>query len=241
MEPPHLTENNALFLDFDGCLVELAGTADAVLVPDELHLRLNRLHSWLGGAVALISGRAVSDLRRHLPDFPGAMSGDHGTEIALPGAAVETVDLDGLDIAALHARAGELAAHSDALKVERKAYGIVVNYRGNPALAGWVSQAMEKLAADFPMLTILQAKAEVELRPRNAGKDQALARLVEQRIFAGRIPVYAGDDVADEAAMAEAQKRGGYGVKVGEGKTVGRHRLSGPQAVAQWLDSSLPG
>lgn len=239
MKPPKLTKNNALFLDFDGCLVEFGGTSDSVLVPPELHIRLNRLHEWLGGAVALNSGRSVSNLRQLLPDFPGAISGDHGTEIALPGAPIETVDLEGLDVAALHARSGELTSHSSALTVECKAYGIVVSYRADPSLADWVFQAVQKLAADFPMLCVLQAKGEYELRPRNAGKGQAVARLVETPIFAGRIPVHAGDDVADEAAMAEAQKLGGYGVKVGEGDTVGLHRLPNPTAVAEWLDSSL--
>jgi trehalose 6-phosphate phosphatase len=52
----------ALFLDVDGTLLEIAATPQAVSVPDDLRERLHALFVASGGAVALVSGRAISDL-----------------------------------------------------------------------------------------------------------------------------------------------------------------------------------
>ena len=57
--------------------------------------------------------------------------------------------------------------------------------------------------------------------------------------FAGRVPVFAGDDTTDEPAMAEAQARGGFAIKIGDGPTTAHHRLSDPAALAAGLDASL--
>ena len=88
-------------------------------------------------------------------------------------------------------------------------------------------------------MALQPAKMAVELRPEGSGKDGALARLMEMPPFEGRVPVYAGDDLTDEVAMAEAQARGGFGIKIGEGDTQARHRLPDPAALADWLDSAL--
>ncbi|RJK98983.1 trehalose-phosphatase [Paracoccus siganidrum] len=239
MLPDRIPADAALFLDFDGCLVEIAPTPDAVRVPPELPPVLSRLHDRLGGAVALISGRAAGDLRRFLPGFPGAVAGSHGAELSLPGQPVRPVmAADGFDVARLQDRVRQLAAPHPALLVEPKPHGVVLHYRAAPDLGGWVTQAMIRLAGDYPMLALQPAKMAVELRPAGAGKDRALAGLMAQPPFAGRLPVYAGDDLTDEAAIAEAQALGGFGVKVGPGDSAARHRLPDPAAVLRWLEDA---
>lgn len=239
MTLPDLPDNAALFLDFDGCLVEIADRPDGITVPPELPGRLRRLHDWLGGAVALVSGRDVGDLRRYLPDFPGAIAGSHGAEMALPGGGIETVDGETLDVDVLHRQARELAGRDARLLVEPKPHGVSLHYRAAPDLAEWVKTTMAELALGYPMLGLQPAKMAVELRPKDAGKNRALARLMELPAFVGRVPIYAGDDVTDEIAIAEAQSRGGFGIKIGEGDTGARYRLEDPSALAGWLDSAL--
>ncbi len=238
--PPDLPADAALFLDFDGCLVEIAPRPDAIVVPDTLPALLAGLHRRQGGAVALVSGRDVADLRRYLPDFPGAIAGSHGAEIAWQGAPPDPVETGGLDATALHARVRDLAAHDDRLLVEPKPHGVVLHYRAAPDLADWVDRTMRELASHYPALALQPAKMAMELRPKSAGKDRALSRLMQAPGFAGRIPVYAGDDLTDEAAMAEAQSRGGFAIKIGAGQTVARHRLPDPAALARWLADALP-
>ena len=98
---------------------------------------------------------------------------------------------------------------------------------------------MQHLADIHPGMALQPAKMAVELRPAGAGKDRALDLLMAGAPFAGRTPVYAGDDLTDEAAMAHAQARGGFGIKIGAGETVAHYRLADPAALARWLDDAL--
>ncbi|WP_410218405.1 trehalose-phosphatase [Paracoccus sp. (in: a-proteobacteria)] len=237
--PPPLPRDAALFLDFDGCLVEIASRPDAVVVTPVLRDLLAGLDRHLEGAVALISGRDVADLRGHLVDFPGVIAGSHGSEMSLAPGRIEALHDEPFDAAALHRQAHERAAPHPALLVEEKPHGVALHYRADPSLEGYVRDTMETLAAQNPHLMLQPAKMAIELRPAGVGKDSALARLMEQAPFAGRIPVFAGDDTTDEPAMAEAQRRGGFAIKIGEGDTAARHRLANPAALAAWLDESL--
>lgn len=240
--PNQICPATALFLDFDGCLVEIAERPDAVVVPQDLAGVLARLHENLGEAVALVSGRDVADLRRYLPDFPGIIAGSHGAEISVDGAEIQTISAaKGLDAAGLHARADALAAPHPAVLIERKPHGVAMHYRADPALRGFVEDAMAGLARDYPGLTLQPAKMALELRPAGASKDGAVARIMAMPAFADRIPVYAGDDATDEPALVYAQAHGGFGIKIGAGDTQARYRLGGPLMMGTWLTRILDG
>lgn len=239
MNPPDLPAEAALFLDFDGCLVEIADRPDTIRVPPALPDRLARLHARQNGALALVSGRDIADLRRYLPAFPGVIAGSHGAELSLDGASISAVHDTVLDLAALHAAAHQMAAPHPSVLVEPKPHGVVLHYRAEPALRDFVEAAMGRLAAIHPGMVVQPSKMAVELRPEGSGKGGALARLLALDGFAGRLPVYAGDDLTDEPAMAEAQARGGFGIKIGEGDSLARYRLADTWALAAWLDRAL--
>lgn len=239
MTPPPLPASAALFLDFDGCLVDIAHRPDAVQVTPALTRRLTLLLQRQGGAVALISGRDVADLRGHLPDYPGVVAGSHGAEFSPGPGRIEAARHPDLDIARLHRVARELAQPHPAVLVEEKPHGVALHYRADPALQRFVEDLSQRLAEANPGLALQPAKMAVELRPAGVGKGDALARLMGMAPFAGRMPVYAGDDTTDEPAMAEAQARGGFAIKIGPGPSVARHTLPDPDALARWLDASL--
>lgn len=236
---PILPPDAALFLDFDGCLVDIAPRPDAVVIPSGLPARLARLHARLDGAVALVSGRSVAELQAWLPGFPGALAGSHGAELARDGRVIEATHAAVLDTEALHRRAAAAVAGHPAILVERKPHGVALHYRADPALRPVVEEVMQHLADIHPGMALQPAKMAVELRPAGAGKDRALDRLMAGAPFAGRTPVYAGDDLTDEAAMAHAQARGGFGIKIGAGETAAHYRLADPAALARWLDDAL--
>ena len=85
----------------------------------------------------------------------------------------------------------------------------------------------------------VQAKLDTQQAVTDTKLDELTREVREHNSFARRMPVYAGDDLTDEAAIAEAQARGGIGIKIGEGETVARYRLPGPPALAHWLDRAL--
>lgn len=229
MIPPELPVDAALFLDFDGCLVEIAPRPDAITVPPDLPGLLHRLYHRQNGALALISGRDVADLRRYLPDFPGAVSGSHGAELSVAGQPVEAAHDLTLDVAALHRDAARLCAAEPAILIERKPLGVGLHYRADPSLADKVAAMAAELMARYPGLVLQPAKMAFELRPDGVGKDKALTRLLSMPNFRGRKPVYAGDDLTDEVAMLEAQRQGGFAIKIGEGESCASYRLPNPR------------
>ena len=57
--------------------------------------------------------------------------------------------------------------------------------------------------------------------------------------FAGRLPVAFGDDLNDMPMLAAARELGGLAVCMGERDLPADHRLSGPAALAAWLERRL--
>ena len=78
--PPRLAADAALFLDFDGTLVALAETPEAIHVPPALVPLLCDLHDLLGGALAVVSGRQIDSIDRFLA--PAAAAGRRRTRRA---------------------------------------------------------------------------------------------------------------------------------------------------------------
>lgn len=228
--PPALDCNrDALFLDFDGTLVEIAPRPDAIIVPPDLPARLSRLSAACGGALAVVSGRDLATLERFLPGFAGVMVGSHGAE-----ARGLDLGFTPADPAAVQAELRSFAAR-EGLLYEQKSHGGALHYRTRPEAEAAVTAFVSDLARRHPAFEVQPAKMAVELRPRGASKDRALAALAVLPAFAGRRPVYLGDDTTDEPALIWAAARGGYGIKVGEGPSAARHHLDGPAAVLNWL------
>lgn len=229
LPPPLDPARDALFLDFDGTLVEIAPRPGAVIVPPGLVPLLLRLSVAGGGAVAIVSGRSLPELARFLEGFDGAMVGSHGAERrGLPSAPLP----EGL--ADLQA-AARLLAEAEGLHLEIKTRGVALHYRQVPERSAQAEGVAQALAAAFPAFAVQPAKMAFELKPRGVSKDAALAALMDQAPFAGRRPVYLGDDATDEPAIRWCADRGGYGIKVGTGDSAARCRLDGPQAVLNWL------
>src|ERR1051325_8370763 len=127
LPPPALLDDAALFLDFDGTLIELAETPDSIRVPRALPTLLQRLPRRLGGRLAIVSGRWLADLERHLPASGIAFSGSHGLELRLAdGSALPLSAPIGLDDA--RARVEAFAGAGAGLIVEDKPAGIALHY-----------------------------------------------------------------------------------------------------------------
>jgi trehalose 6-phosphate phosphatase len=228
-------DGHALFVDIDGTLLEMAPTPDAVSVPPALLGVLEELVARLGGAVALLTGRRIASADRLLRPLRLIASGVHGTELRaerngricmlappLPPAIVTKVDA--------------LGGIADGILVERKGAGMAVHYRHAPHLQGRLAAEVSAIVASCPGLVVREGRMVLEIGPSGYSKGSALALLNARAPFAGRRPVMIGDDVGDESALAEAERRGGVALRVaGEHFSGAMADFEGVRAVHAWL------
>ena len=222
----------ALFLDVDGTLIDIAPAPDEVVVPGDLAPLLESIAAGLSGAVALVSGRRLADVERLFPLGLGG-AGVHGAEWRLPGGAVHREGRWSAGTAtAVAAEAGGLPG----VMVEDKGLAVALHFRRVPEQApAAIALAEAAMAAAAPPLRLLRGKAVVELIPADAGKGRAIARFMGHAPFAGRIPVFVGDDVTDEDGFEAVNRMGGVSIHVGAAATAARYRLASPEAVRHWL------
>lgn len=223
----------ALFLDFDGTLVDLAPTPDAIVVPETLAKRLHELAEQLDGRLALVSGRAIVDLEDHLGPVAIARAGSHGDDCRDAAGANIGVPPPGLPAALL----SEMSdfAHRRGFHLEDKPHGAALHYRANPALEEEGLAFAERAAAEH-QLEVKRGKCVIELVGRGANKGSAVRAFMQTDDFTGSRPVFVGDDVTDEDGFIAARDLGGFGVLVGEREGSAAHyRLADIAAVHHWL------
>jgi trehalose 6-phosphate phosphatase len=231
--PPRLTHDAALFLDFDGTLVAIAETPEAIEVPSALVPLLSDLRDLLGGALAVVSGRQIDVLDRFLAPLRLPAAGEHGVQRR--SAEGEMQESRPPDLTDVLDTANELARVYEGLLVERKHAAIALHYRLAPQLEAVCRDALLRTITDQPQLELMHGKFVFEVKPSGINKGIAIDAFMREAPFAGRTPVFAGDDTTDESGFAVVQPRGGVAIKVGSGPSQALHRLDSPLAVFEWL------
>lgn len=238
-KPPSIDpRRHALFLDFDGTLVELVDDPEAVALDEAAYRSLERLQHELGGALAIVSGRTVAALDGFLKPLAFAAAGVHGLERRpSPGggttmlASAETLD-------PVRSRLAPLLEANQRLRLEDKGTALVLHYRTAPDLRAAAEAAMADATADRRDLVVMKGDNIVEVHPAGMDKGQALVAMMQEPPFAGRIPIYAGDDTTDEFALKSVREMGGVSVKVGSKDSVAEFRLPDVAALHEWLETA---
>jgi trehalose 6-phosphate phosphatase len=240
--PPPDPRRDALFLDLDGTLADIAPTPDAAALHPAAAELLPNLVVAFAGRVAVVSGRSIAALERMLPPRALAaglaLSGSHGLEVRRAGAEPECAPpAPGLPAAAQALAA--LAAADPRLILERKPLSLALHYRAAPERETELRARACAIAADAG-LALQTGKRVVELRTPGADKGDAIRRLMQGAPFEGALPRFIGDDDTDEAGFAVAAHLGGHGIRVGPaGGTVAAYGLADVAAVASWLAGGL--
>jgi trehalose 6-phosphate phosphatase len=236
--PDPLTDTAyALFLDFDGTLVEIAPRPDGVVVPPALPSGLARLRTRLGGALALVTGRPIATIDGFLAPERFDVAGLHGVEQRRDGRVV------GGDPAAHPAlRAGVATlqretADLDGVLIEDKGCSVAVHWRlANDTDAARAQEVVATVAEPLgAAYRLQQGKAVAEILPASATKGHAIRAFLREAPYAGRRAIFIGDDLTDEKAFVPVNADGGITVRVGPGETVARHRVADPAAVRALL------
>ena len=231
-----------LFLDVDGTLLEIRDNPADVIADNELIVLLRACSEKLGGALSLISGRSIAEVDRIFAPAIFPVAGAHGAEHRFGIGTVSFADARAMpdDVLSTLER---FVVDNDGLLLERKRGGVSLHYRGAPGLA----RECQRLVAELmPVLgdafRVIAGKMVLEIAPAGQNKGVAIQRFLERKPFAGRLPVFVGDDVTDEDGFREVIKRGGTAIRVGDiESSVAQYRLPNVAAVRPWLNDAILG
>jgi len=243
MALPTPDDDWALFLDFDGTLVEIAATPDAVRVPAELSALLRTLSAALGGALAVVSGRRIADIDRFLDHGITAVAGLHGLERRDGAGHLHHVAIPEAELQAARERLTRFVGDRPGVLLEDKGASLGLHYRQAPVHGPACRDLIDELAAHSGgLLEAQRGKMIAELKTNGRHKGEAVREFLTEAPFRGRKPVFAGDDVTDEAAFAAVNALDGISIRVGPAgdDTAARFSVPDVAAFATWLQT-MPG
>ena len=227
----------ALFLDIDGTLLEHRPHPEDVHVDGKLRSLLATVTRRLGGAVAFVTGRNIAMVDRLFAPLHLPTAGLYGLEHRLtPDGPVKRAD-EPADLAAVADQLQHRFRSTEGIYFERKGAVLAVHTRAAPAAFPEVKAAAEEALSLLPEgYRIVAGHAGLEFVPVEALKSAAIERFMGTRPFAGRLPVFIGDDVSDEAGFEYVNARNGISIRVRpQAATEARFALPDVASVHKWL------
>jgi len=226
----------ALFLDFDGTLVEIAPSPEDVRLDRRVAPALETLRIQLGGALALVSGRPIAFLDEALAPHRFDIAGLHGAQIRADGEIRAQSDAPDDMREALRDLVRFANSHVGII-VEDKRISMALHWRLAPELQDEALDLMRRSAAKLgPGVRLQEGKAVAELVPAGASKGSAIAWLMATPAYAGRRPIFIGDDITDEDGFEAVNAMGGLSVRIGNDRqSHATLRIASPTALRHIL------
>jgi trehalose 6-phosphate phosphatase len=220
-----------LFLDVDGTLLDIAPTPDAVVVDAALPALLQQVRDALGGALALVSGRSLEQLDALFAPYSWPAAGLHGLERRDERGQVHRAGDDGPVLDEARLALADVVARAPGALLEDKGRSLAIHYRAAPALEHVLRRELRaiaaRLGADFH---VLEGRRVLELKPVAATKARAIEEFLAEAPFAGRLPIFIGDDVTDLDGFAAVEAAGGVSIAVGD-RVEAMMRVASPRDV----------
>jgi trehalose 6-phosphate phosphatase len=233
-----------LFLDYDGTLVETTDHPENAWPHHRLTLLLQNLCTSGVHAIAIISGRPVTDLEYRFP-FTGIwLVGSHGAEISdkerRRRALFEFGDRQWIEN--LTIRSAYFTSPYNGCFIERKPFGVAFHFRQASsevktlAKAHFLETYYEFAHSDG--VEIMAGDEVLELRPAGINKGLAVSALLDMPDAKGLHPVYFGNDTTDEDAFSVLSEVGDT-IRVGNNgsSTIAQHKISDPRQVCAFLEA----
>ncbi len=228
-------DNLAILLDVDGSILDVAPTPQAVRVPATLRRTLELLFRRTGGAVAFVSGRKLNELDSMFAPLQLPAIGGHGAELRVKAGAVGSPPVAPLDFI-LKRKLAAVTQLAPGIVVEDKGYSLALHYRLAPDKGGMVREYAEAVCSDHAngLTELLPGKLMLEVKQTGFNKATAVRELMTHCPFAGRRPIFIGDDVTDGVVFAIMPDFDGVAISVGEMPGVDYH-FDRPDNVRNWL------
>jgi trehalose 6-phosphate phosphatase len=224
-----------LFLDLDGTLIEFGRTPREVRPDPRLVPILRALQIALKGAIALISGRRVEELDQLLNPLRLPAAGIHGLERRDATGRLYRTDRSLTALRSIRPAILEFVSSHIGLLLEDKGDALAVHYRRAPHLKEFVHAEVARLAAPLrPTFTVLAGDMVCEILPAGVNKATPVEEFMREPPFAGRQPVYVGDDITDCDGFSSVRRFDGITVAVGD-RVTAQWQLADPSATRAWL------
>ena len=165
--------------------------------------------------------------------FP--LAGVHGAERRDIHAHTHIVSLPDALTQTLQAQLSSALAELPGTELEAKGMAFALHYRQAPQHADAVLALAAESVSRYPQLALQPGKCVIEIKPRGKDKGAAIYDFMQQPPFAGRLPVFVGDDLTDEKGFEVVNALKGISVKVGEGSSLAKYRVRHVRDVYQWL------
>jgi trehalose 6-phosphate phosphatase len=226
-------------LDVDGTLVEFTDTPSQTVGDPEIRQLLAGVAQQLSGALALVSGREIITVDQLFAPLKLPVAGLHGVErrdasgtLHAPGALDDRLNL-------VRSALNLLADSYPGTIIEDKGRNIAVHYRLAPQYGDLVCRSVAAITAPLAEDYQLQdGLMMVEIKPRGHNKGSAIHAFMLEMPFAGRRPVFVGDDLTDRDGFAAVESLNGVSIGVGD-RVQGRFQLPDVGSVRRWLHQIL--
>lgn len=237
--------NPVLLLDYDGTLAPFRVERDKAVPYPGVRERLQELQQAQRGRLALISGRAVSDLLPLLNlDPPPEIWGSHGLERRSSDGKLTTKNLTSHENNGLQQAQQWIAAQNLQGASERKAGSVTVHWRGeSPDRAREMAERAEAswstIAADSG-LVLKPFDGGLELRVATVNKGDAVRQILAE-MPEDNVAAFLGDDLTDEDGFSTIKKHNGAAilVRAETRPTVADLQIEPPEELLAFLERWL--
>ena len=224
----------AVFLDFDGTLVDIAPRPNQVHLKPKARAILQRLARHPRVTVVVVSGRRRAELLQYIGvqgiRYFGLYGWERSAKCALPPSVRQALRR------ARAALAGHLRAYPSIWIENKRSTFSVHLLDAPPDLQPRVRREIRALLKPFlRTLRIVENIRDVEVLPRSMpGKGIAVRQFLAQPAFCRSFPIYFGDDLSDESGFVAVRR--GFSVLVGKRRpTRARYSVHTPAEVATAL------
>ncbi len=236
---PIKPEQFAFFFDFDGTLADIVSRPEDVEVTEATRKALTALRHSHEGAVAIITGRDIAAIDRFLTPVRLPIAGVHGLTRRDAAGQMHRPEYDGEALKVIETKLKRFVAQEIGLLLEPKQGALALHYRQRPELEGVCLEAMEQAVNGTPSITLRRGKMVIEAVGHAGNKGEAIESFLTEKPFAGRVPVFAGDDQTDEDGFASVNRLDGISIKVGQGDTQAQYRVQDREELLSWLNAII--
>jgi len=236
----------AIFLDFDGTLSPIVSNPEDAQLGPQLRPILQELAGRDDISIAVISGRALTDVRQRVGIDGLVYAGNHGLEAESDSVSYRNPEAEALrrELKCTLLQLKLALSETDGLEIEDKGLTLAVHFRRvTEHLHDWVRSVTFGSVGRSRSFHCQEGKLVIDIKPQiEWNKGYAIQWILKEVLSSEALPIYIGDDVTDEDAFAAIRE--GITIRVGDSiETEAQYTLPDVASVAQflnWLNHAKP-